>query len=134
MKFEASREVLAQHQDAIHLLGRLEEAGSAFAFTDLLVFASLSRESIASSTIEGTVASPEELVLFEIDAIEESVRLREVWNYNKAVSFGVEELAQRPLTVTLMLDLHGILMSGVRGERFAGRFKQVQNFGIMYLT
>jgi Fic family protein len=123
-----SSDLITLHQEAVYSVARLEGRGEAFRFSDLLVYASLSRESIASSTIEGTIASPEELALFQMDALGESQRVLEVANYNKAVRYGVAELSSRPISNNLVLDLHRILMTGVRGERYAGRFKEVQNF------
>lgn len=62
---ELSRPTIRLIEEASHSLGRVDQCRSLLPNPALLQYASLRLEAIASSTIENTVASPEELVLFE---------------------------------------------------------------------
>ena len=95
---------------------------------DLLIYSSLQREALASSTIEGTIASPDELLLFQVSDFSERAAVREVANYADALAWGCQQLPSRPLTSGLMLGLHERLLHNVRGASGAGRFKDRPNY------
>lgn len=89
------------------------------------------REAIRSSSLEGTYATPRQLILFELhpresrSADDPANDQREVFNYRKALLFGTTTTL--PLSLRLIRDLHKILMDGVRGkDRTPGRFRQIQ--------
>src|SRR5437762_127334 len=65
-------------EEATHLLGQVEMCRTLLPNANLLIYGSLQREAIASSTIEGTIASPEELVLFQVSQQSEREAVREV--------------------------------------------------------
>ena len=114
-------------EEAAHLLGQVN--GILLPNPELLVYGSLRREAIASSTIEGTIATPDELVLFEADQQPARREVREVANYAEALRWGVSLLRQEfPITTRLILDLHQKLLHEVRGTSAAGRFKDRQNW------
>ena len=94
---------------------------------DLLVYSSLQKEAIASSTIEGTIASPDELVLFQFSHRSERQAVREVANYSLALQWGCEQLNSSAITERLILGLHERLLHDVRGQTNACRFKSRQN-------
>lgn len=52
-------------EETVHLLGRVDASDDLLPNAGLLIYGSLQREALASSTIEGTIASPEELVLYQ---------------------------------------------------------------------
>jgi len=117
-----------QVEDATHLLGQVEMCRTLLPNANLLIYSSLQREALASSTIEGTIASPDELVLYQVSDISERAAVREVGNYREALEWGVEQLATRPIATVLILGLHERLLAGVRGASGAGRFKDRQNY------
>ncbi len=119
--------IYRQVEDTAHLLGQVERSRTLLN-VDLIIYSSLQREALASSTIEGTVASPDELVLFQVSRSSEREAVREVANYGHALEWGVQEMQQRPLATGLVLGLHERLMAGVRGRHSAGRFKEHQNY------
>jgi Fic family protein len=119
--------IYRQVEDTAHLLGQVERSRTLLPNADLLIYSSLQREALASSTIEGTIASPDELVLFQVSRLSEREAVREVGNYGHALEWGVQELQRRPLATGLILGLHERLMAGVRGRHSAGRFKEYQN-------
>lgn len=120
--------VLKQVEEATYLLGQLEMAHSLLPNPHLLVYASLHREAIASSTIEGTIAQPEELIAYEAFGRSEHEAVREVSNYIRALEWGIEQLPKLPICTRLILSLHERLLKGTRGSPYAGRYKQHQNF------
>lgn len=120
-------EIEERVEDVVHLLGRVEASRDLLPNANLLVYGSLQREALASSTIEGTIASPDELVLFQVSRSSPREAVREVANYRDALEWGYGEIGTKPLTTNLILGLHARLMQGVRGAQSAGRFKQFQN-------
>lgn len=92
------------------------------------------REAITSSRIEGTYATAEELMLFEINPDEPKTKhnpqinaWREVTNYSSALSKGMELLQTLPFCGRLMKELHRVLMNGVRGQHsLAGEWRDHQ--------
>jgi Fic family protein len=94
----------------------------------------LRREAIASSRIEGTVTTPEQLVLLEVEGGDAAAsgpasETREVLNYMEALEHGFVRLKDLPVCVRFIKELHAILMRGVRGdEERPGEIRTVQNF------
>ena len=84
-----------------------------------------------SSRIEGTVASLTDLYLFEMNPEQEKKTpdVREVSNYVRALDHGIERLRCAPFSLTVLKELHAILLEGVRGsDKSPGAFRQRQNF------
>lgn len=121
---EVEREV----ERATHMLGQVEMCRTLLPNADLLIYSSLQREAIASSTIEGTIASPDELVLYQISQQSERHAVREVANYAGALEWGYQQLGSRPISYNLIIGLHERLLAGVRGATGAGRIKEQQNY------
>jgi Fic family protein len=121
--------------DAERAVGRL--AGTtAREFNPYLVASPLlHREAILSSRMEGTVTSPEQLVLLEAETETAGRRAqadddtREVLNYVKAMQHGLGRLGDLPVSLRLITEIHRVLLSGVRGERHEpGAFRRSQSF------
>lgn len=126
-KLELAPATLRRIDEANYLLGRVETCRDLLPNASLLIYSSLQREAIASSTIEGTIASPDELVRFQASHHTERAAVREVDNYGKALEWGFQQLSERDITTNLICSLHGILLDEVRGEENAGCFKARQN-------
>ncbi|HUU30089.1 MAG TPA: Fic/DOC family N-terminal domain-containing protein [archaeon] len=94
----------------------------------------LANEAVISSRIEGTQATLKEVLQFEANPKEKidpekKADIQEVINYRKAMGEAVEKLKERPLCINLILDLHAVLMQGVRGRhRAPGEFRRSQNY------
>lgn len=95
----------------------------------------LHREAILSSRMEGTATTPEQLVLLEAETRIEGRRTRadddtrEVLNYIEAMQHGLQRLAELPVSLRLIREIHRVLLTGVRGERHEpGEFRRSQNF------
>jgi Fic family protein len=117
--------------EAKRYLGQLEGIGSVLPNPTILLRPLADREAIQSSALEGTFATPQELLLFELEPTEVSAKsdkkqdYREVYNYQQALHHGTN--SSLPLSLRLMRDLHGILLSGVRGrDKTPGEFRKIQ--------
>ena len=97
----------------------------------LLIEPFVRREAVLSSRIEGTVANEEDLALFNVDPEVENRQpdTREVRNYVTALEYGLKRIAELPMSLPLLLELHSRLLKGVRGEnKSPGEFRDRQNF------
>ena len=117
--------------DAEHAIGRLVGAVGRTVNPFLVGSPLLHREAILSSRIEGTIATPEQLVLAELAgpsaAGEDASDAEEVVNYIRAMRHGLR--SKLPISLRLIRDMHGVLMKGVRGgQDRPGEFRDVQNF------
>ncbi len=111
-------------------LGQLTGIGEFFPNPDLLVRPYLRREAVASSRIEGTVAS-----FFDVVSLEAGIRplpgsdTQDVLNYVVALDAGLRGIEGDALSLDLIRSLHRQLMTGARGEAFSGpgEFRRLQN-------
>ena len=85
-----------------------------------------------SSQIEGTQSSLSDLLLFENDETPgvPIADVQEVSNYVAAMNHGLARLRDGfPLSLRLIREIHGILLSGGRGsEKRPGEFRSTQNW------
>ncbi len=130
-QLELNSETVCQLSEADGALGELAGVGRMLPNPHLLINPFLRREAVLSSRLEGTIATAEELLLFEVLPSQEPKRpdIREVYNYVAALEYGLELLKELPVCLRLMRLVHGRLLEGVRGEdRRPGEFRQKQNF------
>lgn len=88
-------------------------------------------EAVLSSKIEGTQATLEEVLTFEAkpDKNIKSDDILEVLNYRKAISFAVNWLNERTVTLNMIRQAHAILLDSVRGQhKTPGEFRVTQNW------
>lgn len=106
-------------------LGRLAGAGRHLHDPAMFVRPYMTREALASSRIEGTQASLSDI--FQADASDEVAThdVLEVMNYRAAMDAGLKQLPDLPLIHRVVVDIHGILLSGTRGEgKQPGEFRK----------
>ncbi|NEO83624.1 MAG: Fic family protein [Spirulina sp. SIO3F2] len=112
--------LLTQAKEA---LGRLDGVGRYMPNYNLLLRPLQRREALRSSSLEGTYATPEQLLLFELDpqqpqSVSDPVNAwQEVANYTKALELGLHLLESRPLSLNLIREMHRTLLMGVRGAQ-----------------
>jgi len=124
----ATADILSKASQAI---GELKGTGAKLPNPYLLIRPFMRREAVLSSRIEGTFATPEELLLFEATPTEDPPRneIREVANYVRALGWGLKKLNELPVSHRLIKEAHHILLAGVRGEESCpGEFRNRQNF------
>jgi Fic family protein len=100
---------------------------------DLLLSPLTVQEAVLSSRIEGTFATMREVLQFEAgdEPQLESRRhdIEEILNYRHALDVAVTELNHRPFNLPLLLRLHKVLLTSVRGHNKApGMFRREQNY------
>lgn len=116
--------------DADRALGRLAGTGRLLPNPHLLVQPYLATEALASSRIEGTQASLSDVFEAEAADLESpDLDVREVQNYIAAFELGRRRLADLPLSLRLVREIHERLLRDVRGEeKNPGEFRRSQNW------
>jgi len=132
--WEISR-LLSEADRALSELGGL---GRTLPNPSLLVSPFLRREAVLSSRIEGTQSDIADLYFYEagqlaLPGMEKSAAseadAREVFNYVRALEYGLKRLDKFPVSLRLLREIHGRLMSSVRGGHAApGEFRTRQNW------
>jgi len=113
-------------------LGRLDGVTRILPDSSLFLYTYVRKEALLSSQIEGTQSSFSDLLLFEaeeapgvpIDDVEE------VSHYVAAMNHALKRLRGGfPLSLRLICEAHGILLSGGRGsKKQPGEFRKTQNW------
>jgi len=112
-------------------LGRLDGSIQTLPNPELFVFMYVRKEAVLSSQIEGTQASIGDVLEIEARIFnpERPNDVGEVLNYVSAMNHGLSRLADLPLSLRLIKEIHTKLMVGVRGGRARpGEFRETQNW------
>lgn len=115
---------------ATYAVGRLAGLAEALPGARLLVEPFLRREALLSSRIEGTIATMQQLLLFETEPPTEPSPSseQEVANYVFAMHYGLEHLGDGEFSLWLVRELHQILLRNARShDRTPGKFRTEQN-------
>ncbi len=119
------------HFEATLALGKLDGATEALPNPDLFVFMYVRKEAVLSSQIEGTQASLIDVLEFESAKLRPGAPhdVKEVVNYVDAMSHGLRRLAELPVCLRLIKEIHQRLLAGVRGGALSpGEFRTSQNW------
>ena len=111
-------------------LGRLDGSVQTLPNPDLFVFMYVRKEAVLSSQIEGTQSSLQDLLAAEAELFDQNLPrdVDEVINYVRAMNHGLKRLAELPVSVRLIREIHTELMRGVRGGRLQpGELRVSQN-------
>ena len=125
---EDLRTLLSQADRA---LGSLDVAVKMLPNPDLFVFMSVRREAVLSSQIEGTQSSLQDLLAAEAEISVPNLPsdVTEVVNYVSAMKHGLNRLADLPISVRLICEIHAKLLRGVRGSNLSpGELRTSQNW------
>ena len=117
--------------EADYALGRLDGAILTLPNPDLFVFMYVRKEAVLSSQIEGTQSSLQNLLAAEARLHDPGAPadVAEVVNYVRAINHGLKRLAELPVSVRLIKEIHAELMRGVRGGRLTpGELRTSQNW------
>ncbi|NNM85617.1 MAG: Fic family protein [Phycisphaerales bacterium] len=123
-----AQEMLAR---AMAALGQLSIAGDMVPSTDWFLYGFARKEALASSQIEGTQATLQDVLTLEAGAEAQRPRdVREVCNYIKAVEYARAEMARAaglPISVRLLCEAHRLLMEGC-SDKLPGEIRRSQNW------
>jgi Fic family protein len=114
-------------------LSELSGLGGQLPNPHLLISPYIRREAVLSSRIEGTKASLSDLLIDEIEDDNSrrsaNADIQEIRNYTYALEHGITLLADLPLSLRLIREIHAKLMTGVRGDKATpGEFRRSQNW------
>lgn len=112
-------------------LGRLDGSVQTLPNPDLFVFMYVRKEAVFSSQIEGTQSSLQDLLAAEAQLFDQNLPrdVDEVINYVRAMNHGLGRLAELPVSVRLIREIHAELLRGVRGGRLQpGELRTSQNW------
>jgi Fic family protein len=98
----------------------------------LLIAPYIRREAVLSSRIEGTLTDLSDLWLEDFRSGQKGegeTDIHEVQNYVRALQYGIQRLAELPLSLRLVREIHQRLMEDVRGSQATpGEFRRSQNW------
>lgn len=129
LKLDGSLSALLSEAD--RALGRLDGSVLTLPNPDLFVFMYVRKEAVLSSQIEGTQSSIHDVLAAEAQIMDDATPrdVDEVINYVRAMKHGLDRLAQLPVSLRLIREIHGVLMEGARGGHLTpGEFRRTQNW------
>ena len=126
-------EGIALLSEAQHELGKLAGVATLLPNPNLFVGMYVRKEALLSSQIEGIDSTLDEVIRFEEgDKPSDGKRFHdteEIVNYVRALNYGIKRLAELPLSLRLIREVHVELLRGVRGNGKApGEFRRSQNW------
>lgn len=90
------------------------------------------QEAVLSSKIEGTIATLDEVLELEAGQTYDERKtqdIQEIINYRQALLLATDQLAERPITLGFVKQIHRMLMDSVRGQdKSPGEFRKDQNW------
>lgn len=130
---ELGPETISLLSRADQALGRLDGIATLLPNPDLFVGMYVRKEALLSSQIEGIDSTLDDVIRFEEGQDpSEGKKLHdteEVVNYVRALNHGIRRLADLPLCLRLIREIHAELIRGVRGKGKApGEFRVTQNW------
>ena len=124
--------VVSALSEADRGLSKLNMFAEAFPFNQTLIIPFVRREAVLSSRIEGTRASLADLYTYEarqLSFLEPVGDVSEVFNYVRALEYGLERVKTLPVSLRLIREIHARLMENVRGGQLTpGEFRRSQNW------
>ncbi len=112
-------------------LGRLDGIATLLPSHELFLYMYVRKEAVLSSQIEGTQSTLTDLLQFEAAAQAGTPfdDVREVSNYVAALQHGLARLAELPLSLRLVREMHALLLRDGRGAtKDPGAFRRSQNW------
>lgn len=129
IEFDAEMQNLLSSAD--RKLGRLDGITQILPNPDLFVAMYVVKEAVLSSQIEGTQASLADVINADSRLLEDKKvnDITETINYVQAMNWGLSRLADFPLSLRLIRDIHKKLLQNTRGShRNSGEFRSSQNW------
>lgn len=126
--------IIREIAEANRVLGNLTGLLANIPNPSLLTTPLLTKEAVASSKIEGTQATIEDVFKYEAagkhsenDSKEQDIK--EIINYRMAVQVAIGMLKQKPIGENFIKKLHSILLNSVRGaNKDRGNFRKIPVF------
>lgn len=116
---------------AAEAVGRLDGLSRTIPNPELFVAMYVRREAVLSSQIEGTQSTLDDVLAYELATDTNGLPgdVEEVFNYVRAMEYGLIRLRDLPLSLRLIREIHTELLATGRGaERMPGEFRTSQNW------
>lgn len=126
-KLNIDNDMLKKLVEANRDLIRLDTAAKLIPGSELFISMYVRKEALISSQIEGTQCTLDDVLDPKLDT-NANLDVADVVNYVKACSYAIERLEKLPLCKRLFREIHGQLLSGVRGQENPGEFRRSQNW------
>ena len=127
-KLNIDNDMLKKLVEANRDLIRLDTAAQLIPGSELFISMYVRKEALISSQIEGIQCTLDDVLDPKLDT-NANLDVADVVNYVKACSYAIERLEKLPLCKRLFREIHGQLLSGVRGqEKNPGEFRRSQNW------
>lgn len=127
-KLNIDNDMLKKLVEANRDLIRLDTAAKLIPGSELFISMYVRKEALISSQIEGNQCTLDDVLDPKLDT-NANLDVADVVNYVKACSYAIERLEKLPLCKRLFREIHGQLLSGVRGqEKNPGEFRRSQNW------
>lgn len=126
-------QVIPQMSAAIQAIARYDGMLGALHNPEVLLSPMTTQEAVQSSRIEGTVATLSDVLEFEAGEDQQQASraedIREILNYRNAMRYAVMALADQPVTLKIIKNIHSLLLDSVRGRnKRRGEFRTIQNW------
>ncbi len=126
---ELTADTVSLLAEAEAALGRLAGMAPLLPNPRLFIEPYMAREALASTRIEGTHASLDQVFENEAVGAPPNADVEAVLNYLKAMNLGIQRLKSLPISGRFICELHSALLAGVRGrERSPGVVRTTQNW------
>jgi Fic family protein len=128
---EIAGELQRRLSEADQALGRLDGSVHTLPNPELFVYMYVRKEAVLSSQIEGTQSSLQDLLSAEanIAGSDTPLDVAEVVNYVGAMNHGLTRLAELPVSMRLIREIHAQLLLNVRGAHLTpGELRRSQNW------
>ena len=127
------KKLISKVGEANTALARYDGLLKALVNPEILLSLLTTREAVLSSKIEGTQATVDEVLRHEagmsINDERKEKDIQEIRNYRATLILSEKELQEKPFTLHLIRQMHGELMTSVRGEnKYPGKFREIQNW------
>lgn len=119
------------HAEAVFHLGKLDGITQLLPDLNFFIFMYVRKEAALSSQIEGTQATMMDSIRKEAEMLQGLPRdVDDIQHYIEAMNYGLQRLAELPLSLRLLREVHGILMKDGRTDHYAapGEFRTSQNW------
>lgn len=118
-------------EDAVHALGKLDNAGIHVPNPRLLARPSIRREAVSTSALEGTYTTLPQILESEmLEDHSDSMDVNEVRAFVRTAELGYASIEERPLSQALIKELHASLMGPDPRcpDEEKGTYRKRQNF------